>query len=167
MACTIPLASSGSTVWPCLAQLVPEELGQRIFDKQGVGTPLVVPARFRQAAIERPLQVNPANEGQYHVGDDFGTSGTAEREHGLPVLEHDGGADVDNGRLPGAATALFWAPIRPKALGTPGCVEKSSIWLLSTIPVPGITTLEPKDVLTVAVSATQLPWASTAATCVV
>ena len=37
MACTIPLASSGSTVWPRLAQLVPEELGQRIFDKQGVG----------------------------------------------------------------------------------------------------------------------------------
>ena len=46
-------------------------------------------------------------------------------------------------------------------------MEKSSIWLFITTPVPGITTLEPKLVLIVAVQATQLPSASATEKCVV
>ena len=61
---------------------------------------------------------------------------------------------LDSGRFAGA-TALFWAPTSPNALGTPGWAEKSSISLFRIKPVPGTITLEPNDVLTVAVIATQ------------
>ena len=60
---------------------------------------------------------------------------------------------LERGRLPGS-TLLAAAPTRPNALGTPGARAKSSISLLSTTPVPGTTTFEPKEVLMVAVMAT-------------
>src|SRR5688572_22018184 len=63
---------------------------------------------------------------------------------------------LDNGRLP-AATAFASAPTSPKELATPGSIEKSSIWLFMNTPVPGIITLEPNEVLIVAVQATQKP----------
>ena len=62
----------------------------------------------------------------------------------------------DSGRLPGA-TALANAPMRPKALGAPGCAEKSSISSLRTTPDAASTTREPKSRFTVVVSATTLP----------
>jgi signal transduction histidine kinase len=61
--------------------------------------------------------------------------------------------------------ALLFSP--QGSMGTPGWAEKSSISLFSTIPVPGITTLEPNVVLTVAVIATQFPSASIVVRCVV
>src|SRR4051812_31856870 len=76
------------------------------------------------------------------------------------------GLMLDNGRLPGAML-LFSAPTSLNLFGTPGKIEKSSISLLRTTPVPGTITLEPNVVLTVAVIATQLPAASAAAICVV
>src|SRR4051812_15114547 len=78
---------------------------------------------------------------------------------GFPFFKTIVGLMLDNGLLPGA-TAFASAPIKPKKFGTPGCAEKSSISLLRTTPVPGITTLEPKLVFTVAVQATQFPSAS-------
>ena len=73
---------------------------------------------------------------------------------------------LESGRLPGA-TALASAPIRPKALGTPGAMEKSSISLFIITPVSGMMTLLPKLVFTVAVMATQLPSPSAQEKCVV
>jgi len=55
---------------------------------------------------------------------------------------------LDSGRFR-ASTALASAPMRPKAFGCPGAIEKSSIWLFSTTPVPGTITFEPYDVLIV------------------
>src|SRR6266852_43132 len=78
---------------------------------------------------------------------------------GWPPFKTIVGLMLESGRLPGA-TALASAPIRPKKLLTPGWMEKSSIWLFKTSPVPGTTTLDPNEVLTVAVQATQLPSAS-------
>src|SRR5436190_24222858 len=78
---------------------------------------------------------------------------------GSPLRNTIVGLMLERGRLPGA-TALASAPINPKKLATPGCTEKSSIWLFMTTTVPGTTTLEPKQVLTVAVHATQLPSSS-------
>src|SRR5437588_2568299 len=78
---------------------------------------------------------------------------------GFPSFNTTVGLMLESGRLP-AATALASAPIKPKKLLTPGWIEKSSIWLFKTTPVPGITTLQPNDVLIVAVQATQLPSAS-------
>ena len=64
------------------------------------------------------------------------------------------GLMLERGRFP-AAIALFSAPTRPNALGTPGWLEKSSISLFNTTPVPGTITFDPKEVFTVAVIATQ------------
>ena len=80
---------------------------------------------------------------------------------GLPSLSTIVGLMLESGRLPGS-TALASAPIRPNALGTPGWAEKSSISLFITTPVPGVTTPEPKVVLTVAVQATHQPSVSAA-----
>ncbi len=66
------------------------------------------------------------------------------------------GLMLDSGLLPGAM-ALPSLPVRPNAFATPGWIEKSSIWLLSTIPVPGTMTFEPNVVFTVVVIATQFP----------
>ena len=85
---------------------------------------------------------------------------------GFPSFNTTVGLMLESGRLP-AATALASAPIKPKKLLIPGWIEKSSIWLFITTPVPGITTFEPKLVFTVAVQATQLPWASAIEKCVV
>src|SRR5256885_569783 len=74
----------------------------------------------------------------------------------LPPLLTIVGLMLESGRLPGP-TALASAPINPKKLLTPGWIEKSSIWLFKTTPVPGTTTFDPKEVLMVAVQATQLP----------
>src|SRR5208337_1673760 len=70
------------------------------------------------------------------------------------------------GRLPGPmALASDW--IRPKrALGTPGCVVKSSISLLSKKPAEEVT-CEPYLSFSVVVQATALPAASTTEKCVV
>ena len=76
------------------------------------------------------------------------------------------GLMLDSGRFPGA-TALASPPTRPKWFGTPGATAKSSISLLSSTPVPGTTTFEPKAVLIVAVMLAQLPSASAAAKWVV
>ena len=46
-------------------------------------------------------------------------------------------------------------------------MAKSSIWSLRITPVPGTITLDPNQVLTVAVMPTQFPWSSAAATWVV
>ena len=75
---------------------------------------------------------------------------------GLLSLSTIVGLMLDKGRLPGA-TELASVPNKPKALGTPGAAAKSSISLFIITPVPGITTLDPKEVLIVAVMATQLP----------
>src|SRR5687767_13171853 len=69
------------------------------------------------------------------------------------------GVDEDNGRFFGAI-ALASAPMSWKPLGTPGLAEKSSIWLFSRMPVPGIMSPEPKKKLSVMVAATMLPLAS-------
>jgi hypothetical protein len=45
-------------------------------------------------------------------------------------------------------------------LGTPGFTAKSSIWLLSSIPVPGTTMPVPNQPLSVIDAATRLPSAS-------
>ena len=68
----------------------------------------------------------------------------------------------ESGLFPGAI-ALLSAPTRPNTFGTPGCAEKSSIWLFSTTPVPGTMIFDPNEVFTVAVTATQFPWSSVAA----
>src|SRR3954447_4249040 len=75
---------------------------------------------------------------------------------GVPSLVTMVGVIDDSGRLPGA-TALAKAPTRPKALGAPGCAEKSSISSLSTTPETGSTTRDPNSRFTVVVSATTLP----------
>ena len=80
---------------------------------------------------------------------------------GLPSRSTIVGLMLESGRLPGA-TALASAPMRPNALGVPGCAEKSSISLFITMPVPGSTTPEPNVVLTVAVQATHQPSESVA-----
>ena len=72
----------------------------------------------------------------------------------------------DSGRFLGA-TAFCSLPIRPKALGTPGVSEKSSIWSLRTMPVLPATRWAPKPRLTVVVSATAFPSASMTDRCVV
>jgi hypothetical protein len=69
------------------------------------------------------------------------------------------GVEDDNGRLPGAM-ALASPPMSWNPLGTPGLEEKSSIWLFSRMPVPGIMRPEPKKKLSVMVAATMLPCAS-------
>ena len=80
---------------------------------------------------------------------------------GLPSRSTMVGLMLESGRLPGD-TAFASAPISPKALGAPGCAEKSSISLFITMPVPGMTTPEPKEVFTVAVQATHQPSESAA-----
>src|ERR1700686_5373792 len=80
---------------------------------------------------------------------------------GSPSFRTIVGLMLESGRLRGP-TALASAPTNPKKFVAPGCAEKSSIWLFNTTPVPGMTTLEPKVVLMVAVQATQLPSASAA-----
>ena len=62
----------------------------------------------------------------------------------------------DSGRLPGWM-ALASSPISPKAFGTPGFTEKSSISLLSTKPVPGTTNAAPKGRFTLWVTAAMFP----------
>ena len=57
--------------------------------------------------------------------------------------------------------AFFLPWTRPKRLGSPGSVAKSSISSFRTIPVPGATTHEPSESLTVCVEATAFPRAST------
>ena len=72
----------------------------------------------------------------------------------------------DSGRFFGAI-ALASAPMSWKPFGTPGLIEKSSIWLLSRMPVPGTMRPEPKKKLSVMVAATRLPLASSTEKCVV
>ena len=76
------------------------------------------------------------------------------------------GVDEDSGRFSGAM-ALASAPMSWKPLGTPGFAEKSSIWLFSRMPVPGIMSPDPKKKLSVMVAATMLPLASITEKCVV
>ncbi len=52
-------------------------------------------------------------------------------------------------------------------MGTPGLAEKSSISLLSRMPVPDATMPDPKLVLSVYVTLTTLPWPSATVYCVV
>jgi len=52
-------------------------------------------------------------------------------------------------------------------LGTPGFITKSSIWLLSRMPVPGTTIPAPNQPFSVIVPATRLPAASSTEKCVV
>ena len=66
---------------------------------------------------------------------------------------------LDSGRLPGAM-ALAAAPTSPYMFGTPAFTAKSSIWLLSRMPVPGTTMPEPNQPFSVIVPATRLPSAS-------
>src|SRR4030095_14378936 len=75
---------------------------------------------------------------------------------GWPLLSTNVGLRRDRGRFPGEM-ALASAPTKPKAFVAPGCAEKSSISLFNTTPVPGTTTFDPKEVLIVAVHATQFP----------
>ena len=58
--------------------------------------------------------------------------------------------------FPGA-TALYSPPVRPNAFGTPGFIEKSSISLLSSIPVPGTVIFDPYLKFSVYVFETALP----------
>jgi len=71
-----------------------------------------------------------------------------------------------SGRLCGAIS-LAVKPISPKALGSPGLAEKSSISLFSMKPVPGTMKRSPKARLTVMVAATMLPSLSMMEMCVV
>ena len=66
----------------------------------------------------------------------------------------------DSIRLPPTG-ALAEPPIRPNALGWPDTRAKSSISLLSRMPVLPATKLEPRVVFTVAVIDTMLPSLST------
>lgn len=66
------------------------------------------------------------------------------------------GLILDSGRFLGP-TAFAFEPTSPKAFGVPGAMAKSSISLLSITPVPGTVTLQPQEVLTVQVMATQFP----------
>ena len=72
----------------------------------------------------------------------------------------------DSGRFLGAM-ALASPPMSWKPFGTPGFTEKSSIWLLSRMPVPGIISPEPKKKFSVMVAPTMLPLASITEKCVV
>ena len=62
--------------------------------------------------------------------------------------------------LPGS-TPLSSPWTRPKKLGVPGFAVKSSISLLSRNPAPATVTLLPNDKLSVVVTATAFPEAST------
>ncbi len=58
------------------------------------------------------------------------------------------GVIEESGALPGWISLA--APVTsPSALGSPGLAAKSSISLLSTMPVPGTTTLAPNQSLSV------------------
>ena len=81
---------------------------------------------------------------------------------GIPSFITMVGLMLERGRFSGW-TEFASAPKSPKALGTPGAAAKSSISLFMTTPVPGMITLDPKVVLTVAVIATQFPSESAAA----
>ena len=59
------------------------------------------------------------------------------------------------------AILLASLPTNPKAFGTPGAAEKSSISLFKTIPVPGVTIPAPKPRLIVKVKLTAFLSAST------
>ena len=76
------------------------------------------------------------------------------------------GLMLESGLLP-PSTLLDSFPIRPKALGTPGRIEKSSISLFISTPVPGMMTLDPNEVLIVDVIETQFPLSSEQQKCVV
>ena len=76
------------------------------------------------------------------------------------------GAIEESGTFPGPG-AFSEPPRTSKAFITPGATAKSSISSLSRTPVPCPTTHDPKGSLTVVVSATAFPCASTTETCVV
>ena len=63
---------------------------------------------------------------------------------------------LDSGLFPGSIL-LEILPTNPNAFWVPGIIEKSSISLFIKMPVPGMITFDPKDVLMVAVIATQFP----------
>lgn len=63
---------------------------------------------------------------------------------------------LESGRFLGP-TAFAFEPTSPNAFGVPGAIAKSSISLLSITPVPGTVTLDPQEVFTVQVMATQFP----------
>ena len=69
--------------------------------------------------------------------------------------------DIDDSiRFPGAI-ALFSPCTSPNWFGVPGLAARSSMSLLSRNPAPGTVTLLPKNELTVVVTETAFPSAST------
>src|SRR6476469_3970611 len=70
------------------------------------------------------------------------------------------GVMLDKGVLPGAIEFAS-EPTKPNKFGTPGAAAKSSISLLSKIPVPAATTPAPKPPFTVNVKLTTLRSLST------
>src|SRR3989338_8075628 len=75
--------------------------------------------------------------------------------------------DIDDSIVLAGAIELASPPTRPNKLGIPGCMEKSSISLFSTMPVPSATTQEPNVALIVCVVLTAFPHGSTTDRCVV
>ena len=76
---------------------------------------------------------------------------------GRPSRETIVGVMLESGRLPGAMELAPRSSTSPYTFGRPTAFEKSSISLLSTMPVPGTVMPEPKGVLIVMVSATAPP----------
>jgi hypothetical protein len=85
---------------------------------------------------------------------------------GRPSFSTISGVIEESGRLPGA-TALASAPTASQRFGVALSIEKSSISLFSTMPVPGTVIFEPNSVLMVCVIATALPALSSTLICVV
>ncbi len=79
---------------------------------------------------------------------------------GLPSFATMVGVMLERGRFPGAMALEPRVSTRPKALGSKGRIEKSSISLFRMIPVPGTVIPEPNRRLMVWVIATAFPSAS-------
>ena len=118
--------------------------GDRRARRQHLGEPLVVDARRRDRRLRVHLPVDdvraaPARVAVMIVGPARGAHDDAH----LAARRARSSASSTTAAACRGATAFCSLPIRPNALGTPGCSEKSSISSLSTMPVLPATRCAP------------------------
>ena len=136
-------------------------------DRRRAGSPARRPASRgttgRGCAAPRPPPARPSSSRRRSGTprgrrDDGGAARAAHDDaHPIVAVERDASASSTTAGASCGATAFCSLPIRPNALGTPGCSEKSSISSLSTMPVLPATRCAPKPRFTVVVSETALP----------